>query len=44
MKTKRTVFEVNDVYRVMENSELIYTLTNSESPNSSVKSVSHAAG
>ena len=30
MKTKRTVFEVNDVYRVMENSELIYTLTNSE--------------
>ena len=29
-KTKRTVFEVNDVYRVMENSELIYTLTNSE--------------
>lgn len=22
MKTKRTVFEVNDVYRVMENSEL----------------------
>lgn len=24
MKTKRTVFEVNDVYRVMENSELIY--------------------
>ena len=29
MKTKRTVFEVNDVYRVMENSELIYTLTNS---------------
>ena len=30
MGTKRTVFEVNDVYRVMENSELIYTLTNSE--------------
>ena len=30
MKTKRTVFEVNDVYRVMENSELIYTFTNSE--------------
>ena len=30
MKTKRTVFEVNDVYRVMENSELIYVLTNSE--------------
>ena len=30
MKTKRTVFEVIDVYRVMENSELIYTLTNSE--------------
>ena len=30
MGTKRTIFEVNDVYRVMENSELIYTLTNSE--------------
>ena len=30
MKTKRTGFEVNDVYRVMENSELIYVLTNSE--------------
>lgn len=26
MKTKRTVFEVNDVYRVMENSELILYL------------------
>lgn len=30
MEAKRTVFEVNDVYRVMENSELIYTLTGSE--------------
>ena len=30
MGTKRTIFEVNDVYRVMENSELIYTLTNCE--------------
>lgn len=26
MGTKRTVFEVNDVYRVMENSELILYL------------------
>lgn len=30
MEAKRTVFEVNDVYRVMDNSELIYTLTSSE--------------